>query len=83
MTATTGVPRPVTVAIRVDECNPAHVYASLFVGRNRGARGHSGDVVFHTDELAELVRCDPDLLIPGTVWEVDVTPAVRGVPDGR
>jgi len=54
---------PVTVAFRVDRQNPGHTFASVFIGRNVGARGHSGQLTIRTDEWNELVErlgLDPD-----------------------
>ena len=50
-----------TITFRVDEANHGHVTLSVFIGRNPGARGHSGRLVLRTDELVELL---PD---PSTV----------------
>lgn len=46
----------VTCVLRVDQTNPGHTWASIFVGRNPGARGHAGVLAFRTDELAELLE---------------------------
>ena len=45
--------RHVTITFREDERNEAHVRVSVFVGRNPGARGHSGQLVLRTDEWDE------------------------------
>lgn len=47
--------RAVSCAVRVVSRNPGHTRVSVFSGRNEGARGHSGELVFRTDEWAELV----------------------------
>lgn len=44
-----------TVTFRVDAANPGHVHLTVFIGRNPGARGHSGTLTLRTDELAELL----------------------------
>lgn len=49
-------PRPVTVMFREDGRNPGHARVSVFVGRQPGARGHSGQLVLRTDEWDELRR---------------------------
>lgn len=55
MPATPNLP-PVTVSVREDDRNEAHVHLSVFVGRNPGARGRSGTLVLRTDEWDELRR---------------------------
>lgn len=45
---------PVKLAFRVDERGPGHTKVSVFVGRQVGSRGHSGQLVFRTDEWDEL-----------------------------
>ena len=55
-----GFNAPVTAAVRLDSANPGHAKVSVFVGRNEGARGHSGTLTFRTDEWAELGRIDSD-----------------------
>ena len=45
---------PVTVAFRETTRNPGHVRVSVFVGRNDGARGNSGELTLRTDEWDEL-----------------------------
>lgn len=45
---------PVTAALRLDSVNPGHVIMSVFIGRNIGARGHSGTLTLRTDEWHEL-----------------------------
>lgn len=45
---------PVTVAFREVSRNPRHVRVQMFVGRNEGARGNSGEVVLRTDEWDEI-----------------------------
>lgn len=45
----------VSVGFRENTRNPGHVRVSVFVGRNEGARGHSGEIVIRTDEWDELV----------------------------
>lgn len=58
--------RVVTAAMRVDWENPGHTGVTVFVGRNPGARGHSGSLVFRSDELTELGGMDGEgrLVIP-------------------
>lgn len=46
----------VTCGMRVDSSNEAHTMVSVFVGRNEGARGHSGNLVFRTDEWREICK---------------------------
>lgn len=47
---------PVSVAFREDERNPGHVKVSVFIGRNPGSRGHSGQITIRTDEWDEMVE---------------------------
>lgn len=47
-------PRPVTAHLREDGRNPGHARVSVFIGRQPGARGHSGQLVLRTDEWEEL-----------------------------
>lgn len=54
---------PVKAAIRVDDRNPGHTTISVFIGRNEGARGHSGRLVVRTDELDELGVLDGGRLV--------------------
>lgn len=55
-------PGPVTVGLRVDDRGPAHTRLSVFVGRNRGARGRAGELTLRTDEWDELAgRLPPSL----------------------
>ena|GEM_PF-6382058 len=44
-----------TITFRVDEANHGHVTLSVFIGRNPGARGHSGRLVLRTDEFIDLL----------------------------
>lgn len=46
---------PVSCAVRLVSRNPGHVRVAVFAGRNEGARGHSGELVFRADEWMELV----------------------------
>jgi hypothetical protein len=59
--------RPVTALFRVVDRNPAHVRVVVWVGRNVGARGKSGELVFRVDEWdrvrAWLGRLDPDVVV--------------------
>lgn len=48
--------RPVSAMLRVDSENPGHTTVTVFAGRNPGARGHSGTLVFRTDEWNELIE---------------------------
>lgn len=47
-------PRSVSIAFRENSRNPGHVRVSVFIGRNKGARGNSGEIVVRTDEWDEL-----------------------------
>lgn len=49
----------VSVGYRVVERNPGHTTVSVFSGRQEGSRGHSGTLVFRTDEWDEL-PCDSE-----------------------
>lgn len=44
----------VTIAVREISRNPGHVYLSVWMGRDPGARGHCGDLVVRTDEWDDL-----------------------------
>lgn len=52
--------RPVTAGLRVDSRNEGHVTLSVFVGRNEGARGHSGRITLRADEWREFGHVDAD-----------------------
>jgi hypothetical protein len=45
---------PVTVHVMEDSRNDGHVRARVFIGRNAGSRGKSGELVMRTDEWDEL-----------------------------
>ena len=66
----------VTIAIDIDDQNPGHTRGRLFVGRNPGARGMSGQVVFRTDELTELAE-------RGVIEIVGADPKVSPAGDRR
>lgn len=51
-----GILGPVTVTLRVDHQNPGHTWVTVFCGRNEGARGRAGQLVFRTDEWNELLE---------------------------
>lgn len=55
MPATPNLP-PVTVSVREDDRNDAHVHLSVFVGRTPDARGRAGTLVLRTDEWDELAH---------------------------
>lgn len=46
--------RAVSAGVRVVGRNPEHVTVVVFAGRNPGARGNSGSLVFRADEWDEL-----------------------------
>lgn len=48
-------PTPPTIHLRIDDANPGHTRLSVFVGRNPGARCHSGQIVLRTDEWEQLL----------------------------
>jgi hypothetical protein len=58
--------RPVSMLFRVVDWNPAHVRVGVWVGRNVGARGKSGELVFRVDEwdhVRERLLALPDVEI--------------------
>ena len=57
----------VTVGFRFNRMNPGHVTVSIFAGPNLGSRGHSGELVFRTDEWP-IVR---DAFIRGGFDEIE------------
>lgn len=48
--------REVSCAMRVTARNEGHTTVTVWVGRNEGARGNAGKLVFRTDEWNELVE---------------------------
>lgn len=42
------------IGFRENSRNPGHCRISVFVGRKRGSRGHSGEIVLRTDEWDEI-----------------------------
>jgi hypothetical protein len=46
----------VSMLFRVVDRNPAHVRVRVWVGRNVGARGKAGELVFRADEWEEIRR---------------------------
>lgn len=41
---------------RIDHADSGHVHVSVFVGKRPGARGHSGALIFRTDEWTALIE---------------------------
>lgn len=48
--------RVLAIGYRIDSINEGHVVLSIFIGRNPGARGHSGKLTLRTDEFRELCK---------------------------
>lgn len=66
--------RPVTCAVRLVDRNPGHVRVAVWAGRNEGARGHAGELVFRADEWMELVDRPGSIKAGRLVIEFDVLP---------
>lgn len=64
--------RPVSCAVRVTSRNEGHTTVTVWAGRNEGARGNSGKLVFRTDEWYELVNREGSIKGGRLVIEFDV-----------